>query len=58
MFIDEELKMTFIESIILAKGEKNLTKFDKKNLTKYLNGSINENQLLRRIFNKTWKIGL
>lgn len=30
MFIDEEFKMTFIESIILAKGEENLTKFDKK----------------------------
>ena len=58
MFIDEEFKMTFVESIILAKGEENLAKFDKKNLTKYMKGTIGEDQLLRRIFNKTWMTGL
>ena len=52
MFIDKELKETLIETIILAKGEENLTKFDKKNLTKYLEDKISFNQLLRRIFKR------
>ena len=47
-----ELKEIMIEGVILAKGERNLTKFDKKNITKYLDGKITFNQLLRRIFRR------
>ena len=52
MYIDEELKETLIETIILAKGEENLTKFDKRNITKYLEDKISFNQLLKRIFRR------
>lgn len=45
-----ELKEIMIEGVILAKGEENLTKFDKKNINKYLYGKISFNQLLKRIY--------
>ncbi len=47
-----ELKEIMIEGVILAKGEENLTNFDKRNIIKYLNGKISFNQLLRRIFRR------
>lgn len=47
-----ELKEIMIEGVILAKGERNLTKFDKKNISKYLDDKISFNQLLRRIFRR------
>ena len=47
-----ELKEIMIEGVILAKGEENLTKFDRKNITKYLDDKISFNQLLRRIFKR------
>lgn len=51
-----ELKEIMIEGVILAKGERHLTKFDKKNITKYLYGKISFNQLLRRIFSNCYEI--
>ena len=47
-----DLKEINIDALIVAKGEENLTKFDKKNITKYLDGKITFNQLLRRIFKR------
>ena len=47
-----ELKEIMIEGVILAKGERNLTKFDKRNIAKYLDAKISFNQLLRKIFKK------
>ena len=47
-----ELKEIMIEGVILAKGEGNLTKFDKRNIIRYLDDKISFNQLLRRIFRR------
>ena len=44
-----ELKEINNSALILAKGEENITKFDKKNINKFLDGKISFNQLLRRI---------
>lgn len=50
----ENLEFKIVNIIVLkeTKGEENLTKFDKKNITKYLDGKITFNQLLRRIFKR------
>lgn len=45
-----ELKELMVEGLIESLGEENLTKFDKRNIFKYLEGKISFNQLLRRIF--------
>lgn len=45
-----ELKELMVEGLIENLGEENLTKFDKRNIFKYLKGKISFNQLLRRIF--------
>ncbi len=52
MYIDEELKETLIETIILAKGEENLTKFDKRNIIRYLENKISFDQLLKMVLKK------
>lgn len=51
-----ELKEIMVEGVILAKGERNLTKFDKKNINKYLDDKISFNQLLIRIFSNYYEI--
>lgn len=47
-----ELKEIMVEGLIENLGEENLTKFDKRNITRYLNEKISFNQLLRRIFKR------
>ena len=49
---DIELKEIMVEGLIESLGEENLTKFDRKNITKYLDDKISFNQLLRRIFKR------
>lgn len=45
-----ELKELMVEGLIESLGEENLSKFDKRNITRYLEDKISFNQLLRRIF--------
>ncbi len=47
-----ELKEIMVAGLIESLGEENLTKFDKRNITKYLEDKISFNQLLRRIFRR------
>ena len=47
-----ELKEIMVEGLIESLGEENLTKFDKRNITRYLDDKISFNQLLRRIFKR------
>ena len=53
---DIELKEIMVEGLIESLGEENLTKFDKKNINKYLDGKITFNKLLRRIFSNYYEI--
>lgn len=46
------LKEINIDALILAKGERNLTKFDKRNITRYLDDEISFNQLLKMVLKK------
>ena len=46
-----KIKEININVLIETKGEENLTKFDKKNITKYLDGKISFNQLIKRLLN-------
>ena len=45
-----ELKELMVKGLIESLGEENLTKFDKRNLIRYLDDKISFNQLLKRIF--------
>ena len=47
-----ELKEIMVEGLIESLGEENLTKFDKRNITRYLDDKISFNQLLKRIFRR------
>ena len=47
-----EIKEIMIEGLIESLGEENLSKFDKRNITRYLDDKISFNQLLRRIFKR------
>ena len=47
-----ELKELMLEGLIEILGEENLTKFDKRNITRYLENKISFDQLLRRIFRR------
>lgn len=51
-----ELKEIIIEGLIESLGEENLTKFDKRNIIRYLDDKISFNQLLRRIFSNYYEI--
>ena len=47
-----ELKELMVEGLIESLGEENLTKFDKRNIIRYLENKISFDQLLRRIFRR------
>ncbi len=51
-----EIKEIMIEGLIESLGEENLSKFDKRNITRYLEDKISFNQLLRRIFSNYYEI--
>lgn len=51
-----ELKELMVEGLIESLGEENLTKFDKRNIIRYLENKISFNQLLRRIFSNYYEI--
>ena len=47
-----ELKELMVEGLIESLGEENLTKFDKRNVIRYLENKISFNQLLKMVLKK------